>query len=319
MDKMERRKRMNGTILRLIIVFIAIFLFINATDAIEGDKDYKCIKKITNKQPPLTPYIIQQIHPYQLEKPIRSLCDKDNVPVSKNINNIKHQLIEINAPPSPIFWYGLYYDYAYAINHSKNQGGWVWTSMNDPYLSPYSDHTLFELAVINQSQGNIVEVGWRKSINTDGTEIFVYQWKNNRPSCYNGCGWVQYSKNYYPGMPSSKDNSTKSFGILLWEGDWWIWYDREWMGYYPGTIWDRQFISGTKINYFGEVASWKAQTNTVMGIGAIIAPLVLPYNAPVTTGLTYASVLTISTTPEMYDINKISNYLYHYGGCGLCN
>jgi hypothetical protein len=28
----------------------------------------------------------------------------------------------------------------------------------------------------------------------------VFHWKNWQGTCYNGCGWQQYSNTYYPGQ-----------------------------------------------------------------------------------------------------------------------
>jgi hypothetical protein len=51
--------------------------------------------------------------------------------------------------------------------------------------------------------GNIVELGWLVSTDQSGDadpHIFVFHWKNWQGTCYNGCGWQQYSNTYYPGQ-----------------------------------------------------------------------------------------------------------------------
>ena len=65
-------------------------------------------------------------------------------------------------------------------------------------------HSLDEIAIQGGSgNGNIVELGWLVSsdMNPDADpHIFVFHWVNDAKSCYNGCGWKQYSNTYFPGQ-----------------------------------------------------------------------------------------------------------------------
>ena len=57
-----------------------------------------------------------------------------------------------------------------------------------------------------------------------------------------------------PGDTLPRD-TTKRFGIQFFNGAWWIAYDSEWVGYFPGALWDDKYTQSGLIQWFGEVAA----------------------------------------------------------------
>jgi len=106
-------------------------------------------------------------------------------------------------------------------------------SVNRPVYddSGGAGHSLDEIAVQGgPKNGNIVELGWLVSTDQNGDadpHIFVFHWKNWQGTCYNGCGWQQYSNTYYPGQ-----NIGSLVGLFVAGGDA-AWGDYQ---HYPWTI-----------------------------------------------------------------------------------
>jgi len=153
--------------------------------------------------------------------------------------------------------WGVDYHYAVGYQWTWSRGAVVWMNQYRPWLSTADSHTLGELAVQGNNTGNIVELGWtidRGLYGDDYPHLFSFYWVNNQPGCYNGCGWVQVSPYYYPGMWTAWDGSQHQFVVEWWQGNWWLAYDGVWMGYYPGSLWGGGHNESSLVQAFGEVA-----------------------------------------------------------------
>jgi hypothetical protein len=121
-------------------------------------------------------------------------------------------------------------------------------------------HTLDELAVQGgDGNGNIVEIGWNVSSDQYGDSnphLFVFHWNNWVGTCYDGCGWQQYSSTYFPGMDINRLVGRQVYvGYVFYRGNWWAWFDNQWLGYFPGSEWNNNYTKSEMIQWFGEVAS----------------------------------------------------------------
>jgi hypothetical protein len=119
---------------------------------------------------------------------------------------------------------------------------------------------LAEIAVQGgANDGDIIELGWNVSTTqypNANPHLFVFHWLGWSPTCYDGCGWVQYSKTYYPGMDLSGLIGHRAYsGWVFWNGNWWAWFDNQWLGYFPGAIWQSEYRRNGLTQWFGEVAS----------------------------------------------------------------
>ncbi|WP_309238500.1 neprosin family prolyl endopeptidase [Actinoplanes aureus] len=193
-------------------------------------------------------------------------------------------------------------------------------TISKPKLARSDYHTLAELAVQSADGKQIVEVGWNvdRVVNgDDDPHLFVYHWVDRQTSCYNGCGFVQYSKNIQPGDTLVQD-SQKRFGIQNFNGDWWIAYDTEWVGYFPGDLWGGTFTRSGLVQVFGEVAAATEKPCTEMGNGK---------GGDDTTSAKVGSVaylngptvdLKVRSTSDLYSVSKLSSRTFRYGGAGAC-
>ncbi|BEL01971.1 hypothetical protein Q0Z83_001620 [Actinoplanes sichuanensis] len=200
-------------------------------------------------------------------------------------------------------------------------GAYANFTISKPSLALTDFHSLAELAVQSSNGNQVVEVGWTvdRLVNGDSDpHLFVYHWVNGVPTCYNGCGFVQYSANISPG-DTLPQNATKRLGIQYYDGAWWIAYDTEWVGYFPGSIWSNNFTQSGMIQAFGEVAGVSLVSCTDMGNGlngasdsssARIGSVSFINGPPVD--------LYVRSTNAHYDVAKLSGRTFRYGGDGAC-
>ncbi len=153
----------------------------------------------------------------------------------------------------------------------------------------------------------------------------MFHWKNWQGTCYNGCGWQQYSNTYYPGQNIGSLVGREIYiGYVFWKGNWWAWFDNQWIGYFPGSEWNNGYTKSALIQWFGEVSSENGVLpKTQMGDG------ILPPAPKAAHMLTLCDVdaaawicwyrdqqsLT-ATVPNYYDIQHVGFGDTRYGGPG---
>jgi hypothetical protein len=178
----------------------------------------------------------------------------------------RHHTFSPEPMPDPacdgVAYFGSCYYYASAAFRRRADGGGMTMTVERPaYTSGESGgHTLNEIAVQGgDGDGNIVELGWNVSTDQYGDanpHLFVFHWINWAPTCYDGCNWQQYSGTYFPGMDLSNIVGRQVYvGYVFYQGNWWAWFDNQWLGYYPGTEWSGAYTKSELIQWFGEVAS----------------------------------------------------------------
>ena len=161
--------------------------------------------------------------------------------------------------------------------YAETDGAYVNVTIAKPSLDKADYHTLGEIAVQGNVPGddqapNAVEVGWTVDRGVNGDDdphLFVYHWVNHQGTCYNGCGWQQYSKNLKPGDTLAY-GIIKQFGIQYFNGAWWIAFDSEWIGYFPEQLWNDQGLKFNRSNYvqvYGEVSGPTLKPCSEMGNG----------------------------------------------------
>jgi hypothetical protein len=210
-------------------------------------------------------------------------------------------------------------------------GGGMTMSVNRPGYdnSGGSGHSLNEISVQGgANSGNIIELGWLVSSDQNGDadpHIFVFHWKNWNQTCYNGCGWQQYSSTYFPGQNIKALIGRELYvGYVYYKGNWWAWFDDQWLGYFPGTEWDNSYTKSSLLQWFGEVASQNGvPPKTQMGDG------VLPPTSRAAHMFTLCDVdakawvcwyrdqqSLSATVPKYYDIQRVGFGDTRYGGPG---
>jgi len=216
------------------------------------------------------------------------------------------------------------YLYNVGSQMAETDGFYTNATIGKPVLGKADYHTLAELAVQSADGQQIVEVGWNvdRVVNgDDDPHLFVYHWVNRTPSCYNGCGFEQYSKNVKPGDTLAYD-VTKKFGIQYANGAWWIAFDSEWIGYFPEKLWNDQGVKFSRsglVQVFGEVAAASDKPCTQMGNGQSPDK---SSSAAMLSSVTYLNgptvAMTIRSTSDVYSVAALSTRSFRYGGPGAC-
>lgn len=240
------------------------------------------------------------------------------------------------SPPGPpacvgVSSFGSCYYYGAAAFTRTADGAGMTMSVNQPAYnnSGGAGHSLDEIAVQGGSgNGNIVELGWLVSSEQEGDSdphIFVFHWKNWNGTCYDGCGWQQYSSTYYPGQSISGLVGREVYiGYVFYQGNWWAWFDNQWLGYFPGSEWDNGYTQSTLIQWFGEVASANGvPPKTQMGDG-MLPPS--PRAAHMTTLCDVDAKAWVcwyrdkqllnATVPKYYNVLRVGFGEARYGGPG---
>ncbi|MEV6347041.1 neprosin family prolyl endopeptidase [Actinoplanes sp. NPDC051851] len=211
--------------------------------------------------------------------------------------------------------------YNVGMQVAESEAAYANLTIGKPTLDKADYHSLAEVAVQSADSAQIVEVGWtvdRVVNGDDDPHLFVYHWVNKESTCYNGCGFVQYSSTIKPGDTLTQDTA-KRFGIQYFNGAWWIAYDSEWVGYFPDSLWEGiTFQKSGIVQVFGEVAASSATPCTQMGNGLSGEDT----SSAKVGSVTYLNGPTVDiavrTTSEYYTPVSLSTRTYRYGGPGAC-
>jgi hypothetical protein len=234
-----------------------------------------------------------------------------------------------NLPPTPgaaaspakiSYYYGDAYQYAVAAGLSAR------FTQHKPTLGQGDSHTLMEVAAQSADGQQIVEIGWTVDPGVNGDNephLFVYHWVDRVPSCYNGCGWVQVSNTRMPGMKVQVTSDPQEYVIQFLDGNWWIGYQGEWMGYFPGSLWNGSYTQIGLGQWFGEVCASRLRSCTDMGSGVMagqpgaaeMRELLLRFEDNQSLP---ADAQTQSTRPQLWDIKGTDGATFTVGGPGGC-
>jgi hypothetical protein len=241
------------------------------------------------------------------------------------------------APPDPagcngVLSFGSCYYYGSAgFRRQSADGGGMTATIERPAFDATNGpgHTLDEVAAQGDaSDGDIVEVGWNVSTtqyNNANPHLFVDHWMGWVPSCYDGCNWQQYSATYFPGMDIGPLVGRQVYmGWVFYAGNWWAWFDDQWLGYFPGTEWGGNYQHNDLVQWFGEVSSPSfIPPHTDMGNGLFSADARAALNATLCdVNATdwvcwYRDQQTWSATfTAYYDVNRSGFGAVRYGGPG---
>jgi Neprosin len=209
------------------------------------------------------------------------------------------------------------YTYGVAKQSAVTSGAAATMTIARPKVEPEDWHSLAEIAVQSADGAQAIEVGWTvdRLINGDDEpHLFVFNWVDNGPKCYNECGFTPAKgASIKPGaaLPSGV---SRNFGVQHIGDAWWIAYDTEWIGMFPDDNWDGGFTQSGLVQFFGEVAASTTTSCTQMGTGA----------QPDTAGAArFSSVVYVDGPPvalnvkpnaDLYGTARVSDRTFRYGG-----
>lgn len=195
----------------------------------------------------------------------------------------------------------------------------------DPALGAGDFHSLAEIAVENAGGQQIVEIGWTVDPGVNGDvapHLFSFHWVDGQPTCYNGCGWVQVSTTHAPGM-RVVPGEVHDYAIRLVNGDWWLFYDGEGIGYYPQSLWGGRFTQDQLTQWFGEVSAGSTSPCTEMGNGkpggdaaSASYDMLRVYQPDGTTAVPANASTGTVTNSLLYNIGRATPTSFGFGGPG---
>jgi hypothetical protein len=183
------------------------------------------------------------------------------------------------------------HEYAYTSHSGTCYGAEGNISAWDPYTAHSDEFSLGQVGMAASSNGGLqtVEAGHQEYRDLYGDwvpHLFVYYTTNGYTSSgdnqggYNRDvkGWVQYARSIYPGALSSPLSSYGGAQYImavkcqLWQGNWWLRVNGNWIGYYPASLFANPGMRNTagSTAWFGEIVdsgSHNDSTATSMGSG----------------------------------------------------
>jgi len=231
-----------------------------------------------------------------------------------------------------VVYNGTCFYYGDARYYRQADGGGMTLTIERPVYvtSGLGGHSIAEISVQGgPGYKNIIEVGWNVSLEQYGDtdpHLFVYHWINGNETCYDKCNFVPVSKTYFPKMNLSGLIGHHSYsGWVYWLGNWWAWFDNQWLGYYPGTEWGQEYRQNGLTQWFGEVATKNGiPPQTQMGNGlfpsdpsAAVMETLCDVNSTDWV-CWYRDLQTLNATvPSYYDIQRTGFGATRYGGPGM--
>lgn len=161
----------------------------------------------------------------------------------------------------------------------------------DPYCEHADEFSLGQCALARGagSTKQTIETGHQQYRDLYGDwvpHLFIFYTTNGYASSGDGIGgynqdvdgWVQYSSRVYPEALSSPVSVLGGAQYVmnlkwqLWQGNWWLRVNGEWMGYYPASLFGARRLRAraAKVGWYGEIVDAGAHagtTRTDMGNG----------------------------------------------------
>lgn len=301
------RKRMAFSV---VMVFIACIAFAGQgfAKSIPQAEDtshssFSCTQRPHVQAPPLLTHAVAVRATHKPE------CPAGQVPQPMDTRSFSKEMVPSLHALQPHIAAG--YHYVYGYQYATAAGGDAYFSQHTPYLSPSDAHTLAETSAQSADGNQIVEIGWTvdRGVNGDAQpHLFVFSWVNRKPNCYNGCGYVQYSSTFRPGQVVAGNGATYLYAIEYYQGNWWVYSQDQWLGYFPESIWSSKGVKFTQVGlvqWFGEISSGGG-SKTQMGngiFGSKAGSATITHAAFITnpTTATAAKLTVADTDPSCYN------------------
>jgi len=216
--------------------------------------------------------------------------------------------------------------YAVASQRAVANGAWGYYTVAKPALASSDFHSLAELAVQSGDQRQIVEVGWTVDRGLNGDDdphLFVFHWVDGVGTCYNACGFVPLNEpGYSVGMKLPVSATASQFAIRHHGTNWWIGYNRHWVGSFPDSLWGGRFKATGLVQWFGEVSAATTTPCTQMGSGEFGSSATASRIENVgfwagKPGVT-PDIATRDTHPAFYTALRTGSASMRFGGPGAC-
>lgn len=177
-------------------------------------------------------------------------------------------------------------------------GGRIFFS--NPAVYDQYDMVTAEMSIVLGANYHLVEVGLRKFWDAF-PRLMISQWAYG--TFNDAAGFVTVHPTYAPGMPlTSYYGQAVQHYVRYDAGNWWVWFNDAWVGYFPGTIWSGGFTYGDVAHFYGEVfsAANRVPPRTDMGNGLFSSSASSAY---------MQDICVHAATPNCYYLSGASTYV----------
>jgi hypothetical protein len=217
------------------------------------------------------------------------------------------------------YWYASLMKATESFNNA-GVGGRIYFS--NPAVYDQYDMVTAEMSIVSGANYHLVEIGLRKFWDAF-PRLMISQWAYG--TFNDAAGFVRVHGTYAPGMPL-----TPYYGLAIQHyvrydaGNWWIWFNDGWVGYFPGSIWANTFTSGNMAHFYGEVfsAASRVPPITDMGNGLFASSASAAYmqdicmHAAVPTCYLVVNATTYVSSSAYYSLNYAGGSFMRFGGTG---
>lgn len=320
---------------KLTLPFVCALSVLATAPASAANRPYICTPKEVGGAVPPPP--LRPVSSVRLQDPPKAPCPAGEVPVPTPWGGRKAMLPRrdsglgprVYTPPSTIHTAlaNQSYFFAGAEQTISTDGADALITEAAPRLYSTDALTLAELNVQSDDQDQSVIVGWVVDPDVNGDSaphLFVYHWVNGAGTCFNGCGWKQVSTTRTPGMVVTTGADPESYAILHFSGNWWVWYQMEWIGYFPDSTWSSPaFTKAGFVQWLGQVAAASATTpasqmgNGIFGSAGGSTQFASLRTYPTGTAVTAVASSAGSTLASAYDVGMVDASNFRFGGPGF--
>src|SRR6266536_2553347 len=121
----------------------------------------------------------------------------------------------------------------------------------NPAVAYSADQVTSEMSIVHGTNAALVETGYRK-FGTAAPTLMIGYW--NGGVFRDSAGFVTVHPTYRPGMSlAGYVDRPVQFYIRYDRGNWWVWFNDAWVGYFPGSLWAGTFTGGVYTHWYGEV------------------------------------------------------------------
>jgi Neprosin len=136
---------------------------------------------------------------------------------------------------------------------------------SNPAVYDQNDMVTSQMSIVRGANYHLVEMGLRKFWDAF-PRLMISQWSYGQFN--DAAGFVRVHGVYAPGMPLSNYYGYAVQQYIRYDnGNWWIWFNDAWVGYFPGSLWSGQFTSGDMAHFYGEVYSAQSRVPPLTDMG----------------------------------------------------
>ena len=208
-----------------------------------------------------------------------------------------------------------------AVQNGTSIGAFGTFTVKKPLVVQSTEISKAAVQSLGAFGGNSVEVGWRVDPGLFGDRLphlYVGHSVHSIVQCPDACGFRQFDANLRPGAVLTVD-SVHQFEIEQFQGNWWIGDGPTWIGFFPNSLFNNEFVQAGSTQWMGTVLVDGSLSCTEMGNGKFASDS----TAATITNVGYfagpaVSISTVAQDPNRYSAAVFNGSSLRFGGPGAC-